>query len=86
VKKDVLIYVILVIKLKFDLSSSHFQCIFLPSRSFSSVQKEALGFRTIYSFYSHECQLYSILNKSLLHSSVALKQYTAIYLKSSCYQ
>lgn len=74
VRKALLIYITRnIIKFKFDLNSYHFQYIFVQSHSFSSVRKENLGFKTIYSFYSHERQIYSILNESLLHSPVALK-------------
>lgn len=59
VKKALLVFVTLnIIKCRFDLSSYHFQHILVPSHMFSSGQKEIWGFKTNYSFYSHECQIF----------------------------
>lgn len=74
VKKVLLIYVTLnIIIFKFDLISYRFQYVFVPSHSFSGVHKKTLGFKTII-LYSHEGQIYSILNQILLHTPVAQLQ------------
>lgn len=74
VKKALLVCVTLnIIKFRFDHSSYYFQHILVPSHMFSSGQKEILAFKTNYSFYNHECQIYSVLIQILLHCPVALK-------------